>query len=242
MDTILTDLQEDIAARLRDDAVLHGIEVVTERTGDIAATVARAIGLVSGHPERAGLCIVVLQMTATPESVEVPFPVMELEPVVRVLESPAINGSGMTALGVARRIARVLHHWSPGGLTSCLTAESPAIVGVEDPIAPVAYDVQFRCIEATSGAWPKVAAPVIWPEEALVSDASPVHVTIACDTEDAMIWYTTDGTPPAPGNRAAAVYAAPLPIASATRVRAAAYRDDWIASDTAEAVFETPNT
>jgi hypothetical protein len=54
---------------------------------------------------------------------------------------------------------------------------------------------------------------------------APFNLEIQTTTPGATIFYTTNGTPPAPTNGIA--YSAPLPIASTTTLRAAAFRDQY---------------
>ena len=58
---------------------------------------------------------------------------------------------------------------------------------------------------------------------------APFSVTIHCETEGAVIHYTTDGTTPTDvhGN----VYTGPIPIHTTTCLRAVAHKPGWIASD-----------
>lgn len=232
MDTVVQDIQADLAARLRADEVLAGIPIVTERAGDPLAEAEVALGLVSGAEPRAGICIVVLQLAARPDNIEVPNPLLQLQPRIRVLEAPLLNTTGTTALAIARRVLRVLHHYEPGGIGTCLIADSPAIIPAEDPIAPLAYDVALLCYEASPGTWTKVATPTIWPEDGAATAAAPIQVSIACDTAGAVILFTTDGTPPYRGNPSSAVYLAPFAVDGETLVRASAWLTGSIASDT----------
>jgi hypothetical protein len=238
MEDLIDQIREDIAARLRADEIISGISVVTERSGDPNGEVDAALGLVEGSPGSRGLCLVVLQMTARPETEEIPNPVLILQPVVRVMEHPVVNDSDVTAVTLARRVLRVLHHYQPAGLASCLVADSPALVGVKDDFAPLAYDVSFRCMEDDVSPVEKVATPRIWPDEGTATSSSPIAVSIACDTPEAEILYTVDGSPPYRGNAAAQPYSAPITIDGACLVRAAAWKTGCITSDTAATRFD----
>lgn len=239
MDDLIDQLRDDLTARLRADEILAGIEVVTERSGDPLQDVAVSLGLVAGSPGRRGLCIVVLQLSARPETVEIPNPVLILQPIIRVMENPVLNETGMTALSVARRVLRILHHYQPAGLASCLVADSPAIQAAEDPVAPLAYDAAFRCMEGDSELVSKVPCPVIWPEEGVPTSDAPISVTIECEDPAATIIYTTDSSPPYRGNGAATEYAATFLVDGPCLVRAAAWRTGYITSDTASARFDS---
>ncbi len=55
----------------------------------------------------------------------------------------------------------------------------------------------------------------------------PFDVEITTATEDAAIYFTTDGTEPSPQNPTARLHDGPIRIARTTRLRAAAFRDDY---------------
>jgi hypothetical protein len=57
---------------------------------------------------------------------------------------------------------------------------------------------------------------------------APFQLTIANNTPGAVVYYTTDGTPPSPTN--GIQYASPLNIAETATIRAAAFREDYLAS------------
>jgi len=64
---------------------------------------------------------------------------------------------------------------------------------------------------------------------------TPFAVTIATETEDAVIYYTTDGSEPyqitARGFSAGRVYTGPVPISTTTCLRAKAVKPGWIPTD-----------
>lgn len=236
-DTIIDDLRDDLAARLASDEALADLPIVTERSGDILGEVAMALGIAEGRPGRRGICLVILQISARPETPEVPNPPLILQPVVRVLEHPILNDTGTTALAVARRIMRVLHHYAPDGLTSCLVADSPSITGVVDEIAPLAYDVAFRCMDDDRSEVGKVAIPTIWPESGEASAEAPLVVSLACDTEGAEIRYTLDGSPPYRSNPAANAYDSTITLNSPCTLRVAAWKSGLLTSDSRIAIY-----
>jgi hypothetical protein len=71
---------------------------------------------------------------------------------------------------------------------------------------------------------PQVATPVLLP--AMASNL-PVSVTITDATPGAVIYYTLDGSSPTP---ASILYSVPVPVASATVLRAAAFYNGWTPS------------
>mgnify|MGYP006921302995 CR=1 FL=1 len=224
MDTFLTDVQREIVDRLKADEEVGLYEVIGEERGDITADVNQALGLVSSAAGRVGLCAVVMQMVGDAESTDFPVPVLRLQPTIRVLEHPALNSSGPRALDLALRIGRVLFQYQPHGIVSPLSAATPFILPVQDPFAPVAYDVQFETYQQRATIGTKIPLPTI---------TAAATVSIACADGAAVIRYTIDGTHPWSGNPAAILYAAPFAAASGVTVRACAFRSGYIASDVA---------
>ena len=199
---------------------------MSERQADPTAEVRRAVGLDLSSTAK-GLCIVVLQAVGTPESSDLPFPAMVARLAIRVLEDPVRNQTGTRALTVARRITRVLWHYTPTRISSPLVPENPTIVGAEDDFAPVAYDVLFSAREAKEPTTTKVIMPTITEAGA----ALPYTITLACATSGAAIYYTTDGSHPAVGNATATLYTTPFVVSTACELRAVAYKTGSIASD-----------
>ena len=68
---------------------------------------------------------------------------------------------------------------------------------------------------------------------------SPINVVISCETPDASIYYTTDGSDP---DESSTLYATPIPISETTTVKAKAYADEYNPSFVATAVYNFPAT
>jgi Chitobiase/beta-hexosaminidase C-terminal domain len=82
----------------------------------------------------------------------------------------------------------------------------------------------------------QVATPVLLP--AMASNL-PVSVTITDATPAAMIYYTLDGSLPTPGST---LYTGPVPLASASVLRAAAFTNGWTPSVATVGVYIPPAT
>ena len=79
---------------------------------------------------------------------------------------------------------------------------------------------------------PTVATPVFAPATGTYADS--VTFAISCATDNAEIRYTTDGTEP---TDASTLYSAPITLNATTTVKAKAFKTDWLASETATAVY-----
>jgi hypothetical protein len=225
-DSWLYDVQTEIASRLRGDELLGSLTIVSEATADPTAEVSRAVGL-DGSGTAKGVCLVILQPIGTPESSDLPYPVLRARLAIRVLEEPVLNQTGQRALYWARRVSRVLWQYVPTRLSSPLVPESPNIVPADDPYASVAYDILFECREAREATASKCSMPTI----AATGSALPHTITLATATSGAAIHYTTDGTYPRNGN--GTLYSVPFVVSSACELRAVATKSGLIASDCA---------
>jgi len=79
----------------------------------------------------------------------------------------------------------------------------------------------------------KVAEPSFSPKPGAYTGTQ--DVTISCATPDTTIYQTTDGLPPTEYSE---VYTSSIPISASTTIKARAYRENWIPSETIEAAYE----
>lgn len=188
--------------------------------------------------------VLVQQPVASDEHANMTFGPLSVDWTILVMEHVAINmdagqGTRKPALEIARRVCRVMKHYSSGGLSRLFVLSTPAIVpaqaivsGRDDvPVAPVCYSVRLTSEEADSETFTKVQAPSI----SASGSVSPATATLACSTSGASIYYTIDGTYPRSGN--GTLYSSPITIASACMLRAAAYKTGSIPSNVTAADF-----
>lgn len=90
----------------------------------------------------------------------------------------------------------------------------------------------FLDIFATAGGTPVCATPSITPESGTYYEAQ--SVTITCGTEDATIYYTTDGTEP---TSESTVYVGPLTVAEDMTIKAIAMKEGYDNSNVATAEY-----
>lgn len=241
-DRSLAVLQEDIAGRLAADEVLADIKVLTERKGDLSSEIDSALAVVDGKFGKCGACIIVTPCSGMIEFPNLPDPEIQAEITIRILEDPTFNmgdaGTGKDALTLARRVSRVLHHYQPAGIAGIVVADSPHIVPVFDTKAPVCYEVNFSAVEGPLQRVPKVTAPTIFPDRGQPTAELPITVSLACDTPAASIYYTLDGSHPAPFNDQARLVTGTVLIRRSGVIRACAFRSGYIASDCRAAVFD----
>lgn len=229
--TMIKRLQEDVAAYLASDELLHHVQVIreapSEAQGGVIFEQMVQKNLAGNVPVngKAGLCVVVFTPQGKPESVQNRGLACELELTIRVIENPAVNddpihGTGIHAEEMLEQVMMLLQNWQPLK-GHPLTLVDFAQVPIKD-FAPLwAWECTFRARDARQ-ARSKVATPQITLSESLV--------TITCATAGAQIFFTLDGSLPGlNANR----YTAPLDVDGVT-VRAIARLCGMAASDVAE--------
>ncbi len=127
--------------------------------------------------------------------------------------------------------------WTPSGAVN-INATAPlhiAFVYTCDSASAAAWEIDD--IAVVSGISDAVANPVIAPAAGFYYDT--VNVSITCATQDAVIFYTLDGTQP---DSAGTRYTAPFALTANATVKAIAYKTGSFASDVTEASYTFPVT
>lgn len=213
----LQTLQQSVADHLSASPFFAdaNIAILTERIGNIEFSI-------NSRVEAIGLCVIVVTPTANVTYGNAPGPYFDnIRIVCRVLESVVTNKTGITALAAAEEIVRLLHHFAPNDADH-LTAVTPTIALGNDPDF-LSYDCGFSASLTVTEAAETVDNVVI--------TNSGGSITMTCATENAFIFYTTNGKPPVPhtGTRYLAPFATP---ASGTTIRAKAWLPGYLASKT----------
>lgn len=227
---ILRDLQEDLRWPLLADEYFADIGVIDYRVAELDTEVQKALSIVSEKTGKCGVGVVVMPLRASDEfrNASTTHP-LQVRCTFLVLEAPTINqgpaGTGKSALSVVSRIRHVLKHYILGGLASGLVPDAENfIVPVDDPIAPVAYEVNFVALEQID--------QNLFKCEVVTSEYDSVAgiLQLACSTPDVAIYYTTDGSYPHPSNTGHTVtlYTGPITIEGETLIRAAAFKESHL--------------
>jgi hypothetical protein len=237
-ETTLRDAQEDLYQRALADEYLANVAIIKRDEGEIETEVIDALGVLNKRGGKIGACVLVYQPIAEPAPAEVVGGVLNIDFTFLVLENPVLNresgGTGLAALTIARRLIGIFHLYHPRKVVGCLTMQQGAIVPIQLPVAPVAYEVRFSAQEDLYTPNVRVTTPTITPS----SGAAPQSVTLACATVGASIYYTLDGTHPYAGNPSAVLYTGtPVNVATAATLRAGAFKTGLIASDVNAANF-----
>jgi len=139
--SILSQLQGEVVARLKDDEYLAEIDVVSEERKDMVQTITLNL-------QKLGVVIVVQTVAASATHPHMPGPHFDslkftVEVIENVLFNRAANGTNKPALEIAVRIAQRLHHFRPAIGGGTILIDNPSIQLAQDP-QNLIYDVNFK--------------------------------------------------------------------------------------------------
>lgn len=193
----LTQLQRDVTMLLRSEPFFAQIPVLSREQGVTSAEIDARLGG-KGFYENAdgnvGCCVVVMMPIADAPNADPSGPALSIILPVTVYEKPKINredgGIGETAEEIALQVLAAVHKRGVAFGVGELHADQRALdpLAVEDE-SIVAYQVYF-VTRFTLAARPQVRTPLI------AGNASAVQ--LSCQTPGAEIYYTKDGSYPAP--------------------------------------------
>jgi hypothetical protein len=231
----LRQLQEDVAYKLKAETRFADVPVFIDRPRSaqealqMQSAIDKALAGMTKQNNKAGLACRVFMPEAECPSPNIPGPLLEVVLTVQVIEKPMFNegpnGTGISAEQCALNIVSSLQHWTRGN--AALYCDRRALRVVPDE-GSIILDVVIRTQFGVPG-YAFVAAPVIAEGETLL--------TLTCATEGAAIYYTTNGSTPAPGNAAATLYTAPFEPPASGVVRVCAFKASFHASRISELVI-----
>lgn len=231
-DTILEQLQADVAAVLAATPALSGAQVLSEDAGDIEKEILRKLGTLTEGPEgKRGLVLVVMLPEITAPEVNLPGPPVDITLEVQVIEQPVVNRDATAGTLIRSSVAaiRALASLHLRGLANAMLVAAP------DAIRPIQVRPGFISHSVKLGVQYRGISPagkVGTPNAAWLEDDT---LKLATLTGSATIYYTTDGSYPTPANAEATEYTAAIALlAEGTVVRAAAYHATLAPSDLIE--------
>lgn len=145
------------------------------------------------------------------------------------------GGTGKWAPDVAETVSVVLHWYKPVNASECfICVQGPVMVPFksDDDKAILVYGVTFE----TKGGIQivPIIGTVATPTLTVVSNGNGTStVTVACITNYAQVWFTTDGSFPSPldaSNNPRAPYTVPFTVATGTNVQARGWLPGYIPS------------
>lgn len=151
-----------------------------------------------------------------------------------VWENVKLNrGSGGTmkpAVTVAETVSSILHHYKPSFAIENLTLNAQGISILPHPQL-LAYRIGFT----TQGGCQYSIAKISTPTLGIVDNGNGTKtVTITCTTAHAFVYYTTDGSYPAPlqsNGSPRTPYASPFIVSTGTKVQVRAWLPGLLTSD-----------
>src|SRR5271154_6691273 len=216
--SILTSIQQEVADCLLADPFFATIPILVEQPRDVSYELQTSVAA-------AGTYGVVLVPRAAVSAPGAPGPIFDpVEIAVRFRENVPVS-AGPHALEVAETALALLHLYRPTTINEVLCAAPNALVRVNEPNV-VAYEIRVRTQAGASYAVPQLDAPVITS----AGTSSPQTVTLSSDQPGAAIYYTLDGSQPAPRGPTSILYTAPFVVATPSLLRTRAWLAGFVAS------------
>ena len=218
MSSILTSIQQEVADCLLADPFFAMIPVLVEQPRDLSFELQASVAA-------AGTYGVVRVPQALVSSPTAPGPMFDpVEIAVRFSENVPVS-SGPHALEVAETALALLHLFRPTTINEVIIAAPNALRAVTEPDV-VAYEIAVRTQAGASYAVPQLDAPSISSAGFLLAQT----VTLTSDQAGAAIYYTLDGSQPAPRGPSSSLYTEPFVIAAPSLLRTRAWLAGFVAS------------
>lgn len=224
MASILRALQESVAARLLAMPEFANIPVVPESVKDLETEVQTAVN-------KMGLCVTVFTSKALRALPGPHQPYFEkIDVLVTVFENVPINRRPqnigyVTGQEVAELCACYLHCWKPDEVNESFTVFDVVLGQLPRDVAEMGI-VSWNVPVSTQGGFAQTI-PQVAP---VVVDASNPSITATTTTEGAAIFYTLDGSFPAPRNPNAILYTGPFTTDVGTVIKAGAWLAGYLFS------------
>ena len=196
--SILTSIQQEVADCLLADPFFATIPVLVEQPRDLSYELQMSVAA-------AGTYGVVRVPQALVNAPTAPGPMFDpVEIAVRFYENVPVS-TGPHALEVAETALALLHLFRPTTINEVIIAAPNALRAVTEPNV-VAYEIAIRTQAGASYAVPQLDAPSISSTGFLLAQT----VTLSSDQAGAAIYYTLDGSQPAPRGPTSILYTHPL--------------------------------
>jgi hypothetical protein len=200
-----------------------------------------ALEALNARGGKTGAVIIVLMPDLAPESRDAPGPRYYVRYGLQIIVWPPAalspGGAGLTAEEIAEYLRQIVHHVALGrSNVLSFDGQQPTTVAA----GKVSWTVYFRRLGGDE-ALPKVVLPGISAEPILTGDVPTAYrITLSCTPPGSAaytpaIWYTIDGSYPAPGGATSIQYQAPFVIAAPCLLRVTATADGLQQSDAIEA-------
>jgi hypothetical protein len=223
--SILTSIQQEVADCLLADPFFATIPVLVEQPRDLSYELQSSVAAAGTY----GVVRVPQALVSAPTA---PGPLFDpVEIAVRFYENVPVS-TGPHALEVAETALALLHLYRPTTINEVFTAAPKALAAVSVPNV-VAYEITIRTQAGASYAVPQLDAPSI----SSAGSTSPQVVTLASAQPGAVIFYTLDGSQPAPRGPTSSLYINPFTVSAPSLLRTRAWLAGFVASAEARATF-----
>lgn len=223
--SILTSIQQEVADCLLADPFFATIPILVEQPREVSYELQASIAAAGTY----GVVLVPQALVSAPTA---PGPIFDpVEIAVRFRENIPVSG-GPHALEVAETALALLHLFRPTTINEVFTAAPKALLAVKEPNV-VAYEIGLRTQAGASYAVPQLDAPVISSAGSL----SPQTVALSSSQAGASLFYTLDGSQPAPRGPTSLLYTSPFVVSEPSLLRTRAWLAGFVASDEARASF-----
>jgi hypothetical protein len=225
MSSILASIQQEVADCLLADPFFANIPVLVEQPRDVSYELQASVAA-------AGTWGVVLVPQALVSAPTAPGPWFDPVEIAVIFRENVPVSTGPHALEVAETALALLHLYRPTTFNEVIIAAPTALKAVKEPNV-VAYEIAVRTQAGAGYAVPQLDAPVI----SSAGTASPQTVALSSDQSGAAIYYTLDGSQPAPRGPTSFLYTAPFVISTPSLLRTRAWLAGFVASGEARATF-----
>lgn len=230
----LQQLQEDVVNYLLGNPTTAAVPYTTFRKQVIEFVADEALGGWKVRVEgKIGVSCLVLMPKARNQDPNVPGPQLHLEIIIRTIEDPKVNNLTFSAEDVALENLRWLDGLLIGGVTQLYAPHD------EDAVRPnyeypgmLVYDTILKgaCPQDYLG---RTSDPTF-------IDNGDQTVSLACPDPAAIIFFTSDGTMPTPGNKDQVYSGGPIPAPIGTFITAVAWDPSVLPSSAPRMVVEGP--
>jgi hypothetical protein len=225
MSSILMSIQQEIADRLSADPFFAAIPVLVEEPRDVSFELQASVAA-------AGIYGVVQVPQALVNAPTAPGPIFDPVEIAVLIRENTPVASGAHALEAAETALALLHLYRPTTFNEVFSAAPNALQRVNERDR-VAYEIRVRTQACATYAVPQLDAPTITS----AGTQSPQTVTLASDEPGAAVYYTLDGSQPAPRSPTSVLYAAPFAVNAPSLLRARAWLAGFVASGEARESF-----